>query len=363
MFKKIVLPVGASVASICLYQAFKVRRNYVTNYRRTEEPLPGPHFGMETVVKPGLLANMKEPDGIYEKGLNHIKRLISRSKKVEHEHDGIIPTISNRRRIKLVILGDSLVFGVGCDQPKSIPILPQFLAKVISNALNADVDWISDGKVGGTVSSIRSTVLPAIKRKLLRSYRTEENNHDEKEKEKMKEEISSLNHEGVDVPELKQKATELIVIVICGLNDWKETFESFPFGFGPVGFKDNLGKLVDEIKDIGQQIKLPCKVFLPSLPLTCTLSDPQCSFRAAPLYQIFRTVSWVWDQQKHALAFDDPKEATAFIGSPRLDSEYAVPGEGNISSDGIHPTNQGYKWWAMHLAEEICMSINIKPTV
>lgn len=346
MFKRILIPAGASALSICIYQGYKVRRNYVANYR-TDEPLPGPHFGVETIIQPNPLTVFREPDGIYEIGLNSIKALLSRSKNFDTEHDVSIPI---RRRIKLVILGDSLVFGVGCDQPQSAPILPQFLAKVISSALNADVDWISDGKVGGTVSSIRSAVLPAIKSKLLGSFRAEE-----KERE-------TETEEG-DAPPVQQKATELIVIVICGLNDWKETLERFPFGFGPAGFKDNLGKLVDEIKDIGQQIKLPCKVFLPSLPLTCTLSDPQCSFRAAPLYQMFSTISWIWDQQKHALAFDDPKESTAFIGSPRVDSEYAMPGEGNISSDGIHPTNQGYRWWAMHLAEEICMSINIKSSI
>lgn len=346
--KRILIPAGASAISICIYQAYKVRRNYAANYRRTDEPLPGPHFGVETIIQSNPLSVFREPDGIYERGLNRIKRLIKRTKPVDAEHDGSIPPVSIlRRRIKLVILGDSLVFGVGCDQPQSIPILPQFLAKVISSALNADVDWISDGKVGGTVSSIRSAVLPAIRSKLLGNFHAEE-----------KEREIILCQGEADALPLQQKATELIVIVICGLNDWKETFESFPFGFGPVGFKDNLGKLVDEIKDIGQQIKLPCKVFLPSLPLTCTLSDPQCSFRAAPLYQMFSTISWIWDQQKHALAFDDPKESTAFIGSPRVDSEYAVPGEGNISSDGIHPTNQGYRWWAMHLAEEICMSIN-----
>jgi hypothetical protein len=32
-----------------------------------------------------------------------------------------------------------------------------------------------------------------------------------------------------------------------------------------------------------------------------------------------------------------------FIGSPLIDSEYATPGAGNVSSDGVHPSTQGCK--------------------
>jgi len=32
-----------------------------------------------------------------------------------------------------------------------------------------------------------------------------------------------------------------------------------------------------------------------------------------------------------------------FIGSPLVDTDYATPGGGNVSSDGVHPSTQGCK--------------------
>lgn len=32
-----------------------------------------------------------------------------------------------------------------------------------------------------------------------------------------------------------------------------------------------------------------------------------------------------------------------YIGSPDLDTHYATPGNGNVSSDGVHPSSQGCK--------------------
>jgi hypothetical protein len=37
------------------------------------------------------------------------------------------------------------------------------------------------------------------------------------------------------------------------------------------------------------------------------------------------------------------KEKIKYIEEPNLSSEYATPGRGNVSSDGIHPSNQGCK--------------------
>ena len=198
--KKAILSIGVPALSIGIYQGWKVSTEYVSRRMVVEEPLPGPHCGVEHCT---VSTTVSREDGIFEKGLSRIRRLIKSS-----DHDQMA-NIFYRRKIKLVILGDSLAFGIGCDEPKSGPILPKFLARVISTALNADVDWISDGKVGGTVSDIRNSVLPAIKSMLIEDKK---------------------NYDG-DIPN-NQTTTELIVIVICGLNDWKEMLEKFPFGFG-----------------------------------------------------------------------------------------------------------------------------------
>jgi hypothetical protein len=31
------------------------------------------------------------------------------------------------------------------------------------------------------------------------------------------------------------------------------------------------------------------------------------------------------------------------VGSPQVDSDFATPGLGNVSSDGVHPSTQGCK--------------------
>jgi hypothetical protein len=296
IMKKAILSIGMPALSIGVYQGWKVRTEYLSRRLDVNEPFPGPHCGFEQCKVSAELRG----DGIFEKGISRIKHLMQRNDKISE-------TSNNRRKIKLVILGDSLAFGIGCDEPKAGPILPKYLARTISTALNADVDWISDGKIGGTVSEIRSKILPGIKNRLLES--------------------SCGN---CDAIASTQSATELIVIVICGLNDWKEMLEKFPFGLGhnniskkillilihfhiqcgaigPVSFKEDLSRLVNDIKVVAQQTQMPCKIFLPSMPLACTLSDPQCSFRIAPLHFLVRGICWIWDLQKHTLAFDDPK--------------------------------------------------------
>lgn len=208
-FRRAFVPIGACAASLGLLQAWKVRKDYVANYRR-EEPLPGPHCGVENKVNH---SHVVKGDGIYERGLSRIKLLLSKTSlvsKSDNKESGSNVENKNPRRIKLVILGDSLVFGVGCDNPQSIPIFPQFLAKVLSRALNADIEWISDGKVGATAAVIRNTLLPNIRSKLIDDYQNE---------------VKEFTDRTAPI-------AQMVVIVVCGLNDWKEMLEKFPFGAG-----------------------------------------------------------------------------------------------------------------------------------
>ena len=48
---------------------------------------------------------------------------------------------NNRKRIKLLILGDSLACGVGCDTNEDVPVLVHVIAKTLNIALGVDVEW------------------------------------------------------------------------------------------------------------------------------------------------------------------------------------------------------------------------------
>jgi lysophospholipase L1-like esterase len=160
------------------------------------------------------------------------------------------PTVSKKKRkIKLLVIGDSLVCGVGVEDgagsvaEKRSPVLPQVLANVLSLLMQADVKWQSRGIVGADIKDIRSNIMPKIVADLSCSL--------EKDKKG-----------GGDAFE----DCELIVVVICGLNDWKGMLENFPNGLGPVKFREELRQLVDDIKHISSHFSTfkSCKVVLVS---------------------------------------------------------------------------------------------------
>jgi lysophospholipase L1-like esterase len=141
-------------------------------------------------------------------------------------------TTSTRRKIKLVLVGDSLVCGVGS---KDL-VLPKVMAKALSVALKADVSWRAEGINGGTSVDLRD-LLPRI--------------------------AGHIN----PVDGVKE---EVFVVIICGLNDWKSVLLKFPFGSGPTVFKENLTTLLSDIKHMTGG---NCKVFLPALPMVCAEND------------------------------------------------------------------------------------------
>jgi hypothetical protein len=179
----------------------------------------GPHFGIESwveKVRKFTEENLDDHDGFIEKTSRMLQdlrsklpdghRLIEEIEKFDWKSTFYrqfnIPakdtqsksdTSHTNKKFKLLVLGDSLVCGVGCDGPHSSPVLPHILARVLSFSLKADVEWHSAGIVGGTIGQIRENLLPIVRSKLLDSYSQDKEN------------------------------AELIVVVICGLNDWKGT--------------------------------------------------------------------------------------------------------------------------------------------
>jgi hypothetical protein len=256
---------GVTTFALGVQQARRLRKRYIENPKC--EPPTGPHFGTESwVEKVRTMTNSSDDMGIFldktiallegvkakipdvktvlsdkaciqsidkslvEKSIATLQDIrenfesakevvpVAASKKIAYWRERVssivlklyeqipaqraveqvsIPQEANMHKIKLLVLGDSLVCGVGCDRKDSSPVLPQILAKVLTYALRVDVEWHSAGVVGGTVEQIREKLIPAVKSKL---YGTSDDSKND---------------------------VDLIVVVICGLNDWKGELASF----------------------------------------------------------------------------------------------------------------------------------------
>lgn len=188
------------------------------------------------------------------------------------------------KKIKLLILGDSLVAGVGCDASShpSSPVLPTILARMLSISLKADIEWKAVGIIGATVRDLRTLALPDLKNDF-------------------------FSPSGDILIRGNEAETEYLVVVICGLNDWKSVFENFPYGYGPDGFRRELKGLID---DLTAGVKQKCHVYLPALPCSCGDTDPNYIFRRWPLSFLVNVFMYLWDNQKQAIAFDDEVRLT-----------------------------------------------------
>lgn len=341
------IPIGTAVVSIGVYQGISIRQKYRSS-PKLEVPT-GPNFGFAKFVEKlkdvqkdlveklsdkskigriikgsrssldSYVGNEKvinatvdnettqesrnssdESDTLWKKAIINVESLVDKNIAALKESSlGSFTKKSDstrkRRKIKLLVIGDSLVSGVGCDGTDSSPVLPKILAELLSTFLRADVIWESAGIVGGTVSDLRESLLPQIKEKMDRTKLEATAN------DSFNDQLE-VNNNQIE----KENKTEMIVVVICGLNDFKVTFESFPPVFGPSHFKSELEKFVSEIKEIASS-RYNCSVFLPALPITFSQIDPNCSFGIAPLNYLISGISWIWDSQKQAIAMDDLK--------------------------------------------------------
>lgn len=345
--KKILVPLGVATVGMAVVQGARIRLNYINSDKL--EPPTGPANGLEMWAdkikefKDSLMDSVHSvPDGkTLSDKLRKIKDVfeLQPDAEVAKYNKAAVPIYTTKqtivetaiddeidkeirdsalqdklrdnnpciplqhspisgKRVKLLVMGDSLVSGVGCELLHSSPVLPKVLAKMLSFALQADVEWYSAGIVGATVKDLRNKVLPAVREKLLLEMKectTSTNDRKESKHSKTKGGLFKL----------EEADGEIIVVVICGLNDWKTLFEKFPRGLGPGRFRKELSELVHEIKDMSIEIGIPCRIFLPKLPLSCLASDPNCSFNVAPLSYFVWYLCYLWDIQKQAIAVDD----------------------------------------------------------
>jgi len=272
---KYVVRVGlASVVIVATGQAVYFRHWYE---KSPGLPLPsnmkGIEYGLERVrntigeFKKNSENSAMSPRLYFDRYIENIQLFFTNDKKkVLQSGQSILPVRvgEKNKKVRLLILGDSLARGVGCLDAS--PVLPSTVAKVLSLALNADVEWRAEGLIGGTVSDIHTKYLPIISEELTAQEADPESN------------------------------TEIVIVIICGVNDWKTMLTEFPHGSGPHSFRAHLQALISDIKR--RAGNRPVKVVLPALPLMCGEGDPNCVLQRAPLKYFVSAVCSFWDLQK-----------------------------------------------------------------
>ena len=324
--KRTVAVAGVIAFSTAVYQADSLRKKY--KYSIKLNPPTGPNSGFEkwakklTSVKERLV---EEKDDVFEKTSHMIREMKAKfadrreklaisindtegriTGKITKSFREILGKPKKSRRVKLIMLGDSLVCGVGCDNDpgtnasKSSPPLPKLLAKILSFALQADVEWCSYGYIGATVADLRTVLLPEAKSDLLQSMGSSKGSTKSQQNY-----LSAAVIPEKDMPITSTDDLEIIVVVVCGLNDWKLLVEQFPYGPGPAKYRDEMTSLIQDIEVMGEEMSTRCSVYLPAMPLICGRGDPSYDLGIAPLTYFVDFVSYVWDQQKRSVALDN----------------------------------------------------------
>ena len=240
---------------------------------------------------------------------------------------GLTRTLRRTRRV--VIVGDSLVTGVGCRVDRCDgPMLPRRLGEVLAELIGADVEWVAVGakvrvsfyfrtvrairltscllssQQGADLAAIRRDVVPALKRRA--------ESHDGS---------SSAPHEHDSGSTHTHKPIDAVVLM-CGVNDFKHALS----GRTAVSFHADLVACVDEVSlflilvwaietDVFFKLKIKsvvgsdCWVILPGMPMQlATIFPPPLSYLAV-------YASTVWDEQKRKMC--DELARVRFVPSPR----------------------------------------------
>ena len=218
---------------------------------------------------------------------------------------------------KLLVIGDSLVSGVGgaasfSNTTPDGPALPRHVARFLSEMVASDVQWNALSLTGGDVRMLKKKVLPMLKR----------------ERERV----------GGDDPLFAA------IVVVTGFNDMKRV--------SPVRtakkFREDLDQFIDDIRqEVGAQVQ----VFLPSIP--GVHHTPRFH---EPLRSILIFLNNLWDAQKIALSRS--KEGVHFVGNPPEAAWHPNPAIYFSSLDRIHPSELGYQHWGKRIAKCISDALN-----
>ena len=238
--------------------------------------------------------------------------------------------------LRVLILGDSLVSGVGGDVERAPP-LPERLAQCLAERLGRPVSWKAVGVTGADVATLRESVLPAAKAD------------------------ASVEPPAVVVllctstlaPAWVARHPRPHSLPACplssgGLNDFKRLLR----GRTPAAFREELRGVLDALRARAGPHAL---LVLPGLPSHATQRFP------TPLHQLACLLATAWDAQKEALAtLEGHGDRVVYISEPRLSLEEASR---LVCDDGVHPNGLGYALWGEHIAGQIAHRMQAAATM
>jgi lysophospholipase L1-like esterase len=226
--------------------------------------------------------------------------------------DELVPT----RLVRCIVLGDSLVSGVGSSVAGS-PALPQRFAAALAERLGAQVTWRALGQTGAGVAEMRHALLPLLRR-------------------------DAEAHAGQPPP--------TVLLLLCGLNDFKRLHH----GTTASSFHEALAAFVEELRELCGSHTL---IVLPALPLAATARFP------VPLHWLVCALGARFDEQKRKLAETLSRHThtprgggrVLFVDVPTLPTAREVPQL--LSCDGVHPNDLGYARWGAHIADAVALHL------
>jgi len=250
-------------------------------------------------------------------------------KRVYHRHqhtpgnDTLVVEDESKGERIILVLGDSLVSGVGCccddaaaQETCKGPALARKLGSSLAEILEVSIHWKAIGITGGSVSEITQHVIPRIQ---------------------------ALND---DV-----KNRIIAVVIVCGVNDWKRAWKFWDRQrIDPSKFGDELASLISQVREsLGADVR----VVLPAIQAGVYFAPrfPQ------PLRRVISTVSGVWDEEKrkisekldHVLYVDVDWKIFDKLENRDVSSYYS-------RLDGIHPNADGYSVMAEGIAKKMVES-------
>jgi lysophospholipase L1-like esterase len=218
----------------------------------------------------------------------------------------------------VVFLGDSLVTGVGCTCQSNPgtncihggPVLARRLAKRLASTLSAPVEWHAVGMTGASVRDLVEHVLPRASRE--------------------------VNQE----PEPARKID--MVVILCGVNDWKRAWRSY----SPSAFEEGLAALIGAARKT-LRLSPDCSILLPAVNGSMIEHVPK--FQMEPLRSMLAFVAEQYDSAKRRVAarFGD---RVRYI--PALSTNGEAPTALFSHLDGVHPNEVGYQKWADHIFDQ-----------
>ena len=319
----------------------------------------------------------------------------------KRDHRGGVNAATRAADVKMYVIGDSLVTGVGAsDEAFGFgPVLPRVLAERLADITGLTIEWRSFGKKAADVRAIREEVVP-LARAAHRDLSGE------------KENAAAFPSRGAEIAEIiasderdlkpkplsasKQRSFTQppdVVVLLCGVNDFKHAFG----GRTPEAFRRELRSAVrdvraafaavdDETKNVEksgdergeERDRIVSRddpvIVLPGMPMQLVTAFPP------PLSLAAVAAGDAWDEQKRRVAAEDSGEDALFSGDagPRFSERVAEKSKNKkrttvfvpkpsaafmrsvfgdrarlTAEDGVHPNEWGYAAWAHHIAGEV----------